>query len=402
MSKQSAVIFVVLAIALAGAGWFALDQHRRLDPIYAWRAEHENATASEQTSARNFFYEKLAARHPELVIVYKEVPDAQNGFLHWLEFEKRHPSSPLFVSDPEAILEDSAGWNSERARQWLEDNAALMAEIRAVALLPDRSVKGIKLSPFGFTNTRLRRQCVDPLCLQARIEAERGDWQDSLESMRAARGLTDHADRIESPSFLDATVGLLLRKKVRETFFEDILPLLSLSGEEMANWEDAILAPAVSPSDMAALVRGEWHVSVHFMILGLMGDKTVKDPSRLLEAWADLAKRQVTTCGTSNLLDLGRDLSAVRADTADLTEESAQLLETVSGESIAEWVSSWARQGIETDLARAAFAHLKGKPVPVEPLTLKPYVWDPVARSFSLPSDARLDSLKVEPIKLPK
>lgn len=392
----------MFVIALTGVGWFGLEQHRRQDPIYAWRVDHKNTTVSQRSRASDYFYGSLAARHPELAIVYKEVPNAQNGFLQWLEFEKRHPSNPLFVSDPEAILKDSAGWNSERARQWLEDNAALMAEIRAVGLLPDRSMKGIKLSPFGSTNTRLRRQCVDALCLQARIEAERGGLQDSLESMRAARGLADHADQIEGPSFLDATVALLLRKKVRETFFEDLLPLLPLSAEGLANWEDAILSSAVSPSDLSVFIRGEWHVTVHFMIVGLVADTKVKDPSRLLEAWADLAKRQVTACGTSNLLDLGRDLSAVRANSADLSEESAQLLETVSGESIAEWVGGWARQGIETDLARAAFAHLKGKPIPVEPLTSKPYVWDPAARLFSLPSDVRLDSLKVEPLKLPK
>jgi hypothetical protein len=62
------------------------------------------------------------------------------------------------------------------------------------------------------------------------------------------------------------------------------------------------------------------------------------------------------------------------------------------------WSKGWVRSQIVLHLQNAAFAYLRGEPLPNEPITGKPFVWDEASQSVKLPDDERLKDIEVKPL----
>jgi HlyD family secretion protein len=55
-----------------------------------------------------------------------------------------------------------------------------------------------------------------------------------------------------------------------------------------------------------------------------------------------------------------------------------------------------------TRMTQAAFAILRGEPVPNDPVSGLPYRWDPATRELLMPDTPRYRSFKIKPVKVPK
>ena len=86
-------------------------------------------------------------------------------------------------------------------------------------------------------------------------------------------------------------------------------------------------------------------------------------------------------------------------DDSGLTLRSRQLTEGLQG---SQFRDSWERQQINTGLTLAAFAILKGQPVPNDPVHGQPYTWNPDTRELSMPNGPQFSRLGKTRIKLPK
>ncbi|HEY1122000.1 MAG TPA: hypothetical protein VGE67_10385, partial [Haloferula sp.] len=82
------------------------------------------------------WYEDLLEKHPEMKISYKDVPDERNGYLQLLNFTERfgkwgRDGLPI----PEnigAMLNGQAAWDSAAMAKWIEENRALVDEIKQI------------------------------------------------------------------------------------------------------------------------------------------------------------------------------------------------------------------------------------------------------------------------------
>jgi len=88
-------------------------------------------------------------------------------------------------------------------------------------------------------------------------------------------------------------------------------------------------------------------------------------------------------------------------DASRLSRKSRKLAEILFvGEQA--WCKGMRRSQYIVAINAAAFAIMKGEPVPKDPIHGLPYIWDPVTRVLSAPSDPIFKEMKVEPLTVPR
>ena len=376
-----------------------------LKAIRSARSElrHVSGDAAEREKARrvNALYEATLAKHPGLAVTYKDVPDDRNGYLKWCQFEQRHPSGSLDLSEEIKRMIAGEDWDAAKVGAWMNEHADLIAEILEIGLTPDQSAKGISLPKGGFVPARLAKEAADLLLMRARLEAESGSPETSLQSLQATMGLANHFDQIETPSLLHATVSILLRLSASRQFFENVLPALPGDTLDLSAWQQNFGATA-SPEEFGRLLIGEWHVGTRYLAMPAMvsGEaewKDVSDPEVFLDRWADWVEADVRGCDRTDLGNLPDTLGGIHAETDGISRHSIEMLELVET-GLTPWSKGWVRSQIVWQQQNAAFAYLRGESLPNEPITGKPFVWDETSQSIRVPEDERLNDFDVKPL----
>jgi hypothetical protein len=399
---------LLLLVAVSSTAW---TKRRELFPdpvmkaIRSTRSElrHLPGDAAEREKARRVdaLYEGVMARHPGLAVTYKDVPDDRNGFLKWCEFEKRHPGGSLDLPEEIKRMINGEDWDAGKVAAWMNEHAGLIAEIMEIGLAPDQSAKGIGFPKDGFFPARLAKEAADLLLMRARLEAERGSTEASLQSLQATMGLANHLDQIETPSLLHATVSILLRLNASRQFFENVLPALSGDSSDLSAWQQNFGATS-SSEEFGRLLIGEWHTGTRqTALLGMVSGedewKDVSDPEAFLDRWADWVEAQVRGCDRTDLGHLSDTLGGIHAEADGISAHSSAMLELVET-GLTAWSRGWTRSQIVWQQQNAAFAYLEGEPLPNEPVTGKPFVWDEASQSIRIPEDERLKDIEVKPL----
>ncbi|WP_035601790.1 hypothetical protein [Haloferula sp. BvORR071] len=370
------------------------------------RSEREINRLAEQ------WYQQILAKHPELAVSFKDVPDAQNGFLKFLEFTERHGK---YGSDglpmPEeisAMVSGKSPWDAAIMAKWLEENRGLIDEIMAIGLLPLQSAKGIEMERIKFFSARLPNECSKLLLAQAHLAMERGDEAGALQSTRAALGLADHMDRMELPSLLSETVSILIRQNTRKAILDHLLASEGGPASDLQAWQDLLAGNPETPADLARVFLGEWnHTARSFLLPALLGDPTnlpgvktgISDPDAVVEAHIRYFTGLMSQMRSSDLGGLAA-LSAVPPDKTGISEDGASLLDILFVGSSA-WSKGWTRAQTDAAIAQAAFLAAAGGEIPNEPYTGKPFVIDREAGTVSVPRDPWFESMNYPPMKIP-
>jgi hypothetical protein len=405
------IVIVALLVATGIFVWWPAYQRWGAEALAVGEARFESKRSSgrpsESERKRRFdwdkFYESLLARHPELAVEYKEVPDHQNGFLQLIEFEKRWKGDDGLLrglpEDIRAMIRGVKPCDLRRVEQWLAENPTLLSEIQAIGLMPDQSAKGVEHpNPAMGVSSMLLTQCAGLLELQARLHAERGSSSEALASLQAVMGLANHLDQIETPNMMHETMALLLRMRSSRYFFDELLPHLASGEQDLVAWERVMVGQSPGPSEFGRVLRGEWHTGVRYLLpLSLPGGEVPPDLDRLGDAWADLVARRVQACESATVGGLWQAIDAVQASGEGLSPQSGAILKLIN-EGSSTWPKGWIRCQLLDAQQQAAFAHLLGEPLPNEPITGKPFVWDEATQSILFPEDERLAQIELKPL----
>jgi len=410
-SRNRKFILIGGLFGLAVVGSTAWTKRRELFPdpvlksIRSARSElrHLSGDAAEREKKRrvNALYEATLAKHPGLAVTYKEVPDDRNGYLKWRQFEQRYPNGSLDLPEDIKRMINGEGWDAERVAAWMKEHADLIAEILEIGLAPDQSAKGVGFPQDAFFQVRLPKEVADLLLMRARLEAERGSPEASLQSIQATMGLANHLDQIETPGMLHGTISILIRLSACRQFFENVLPGLPGDGLDLSPWQQSLDA-ASSPAELGRLLIGEWHLGNRYLAMpAIVGGeemwKELPDPELLFDRWADWSEALASGCNRSDLGHLSHTLSGIHVDTDGMSPQAAALPEILET-GLKAWSKGWVRSQIVLHLQNAAFAYLRGEPLPNEPITGKPFVWDEASQSVKLPDDERLKDIEVKPL----
>ena len=357
------------------------------------------------------WYQEFLAKHPEMAVAYRDVPDKENGFLQLLEFADRHDAAGgkglSLPDDIDKMLNGSAEWNATRFSEWLRANQGMVDEILAIGLLPGQSAKGVDPARYVSLPARAYVDMCEILRGHARLLLEQGDDASALRSLKATLGISNHLEGIETPSLLSETVALLTRGQTWR-FVTDTAFTTGNAPADLAAWRDALELGATSPTLLAGLFRGEWHTMTRGILLPqLVSGETDfyrenlegVDPNEFMEAHLAYYQEMSGKMWNSDLASLmNLDTAATISETT--SPQIRALLETLFKGSSG-WSKGWVNSQCGAALMDAAFAVAMGEEVPLEPVTGKPFVIDEERGTISMPGDPILDAFKITPVKIP-
>ncbi|MEO7100986.1 MAG: hypothetical protein ABI162_16640 [Luteolibacter sp.] len=381
--------------------------------VFKSDAPADQAYCREMERRVEAWYQKLLLRYPEMAVTMKTVPDDQNGFLKWLELSERlkkenggHDVQSLSLpKELDQYLSHEGAWNAEAAKTWLAQQKALVDEIRAIGLMPEASVNGIAVDRWGFIPARLARDCAQSLMLEARLAAEQGDTAAAFLSIQAAKGLADHFTEVETPTLLGVTVQIILQLSLEKFTLTQILPILPAGQLDPTAWKQ-VLNPIVSPpSEFARYMKGEWSVTTRQYVLPMLLDAedpdVITDGGDFLDAYVAPFVDIVRTHDGAAITDLPNLDSFRVGDLSHLSRNGRKLGEILSIGARA-WRKGWERSQSASAMTQAAFAIMKGQPIPQDPIYRQDYRWDPVTRQLSMPAGKNFDDMGIKPITVPK
>lgn len=359
------------------------------------------------------WYERILSRYPELKITYKNLPSEQNGLLRWKLFGRRQEDmkkagSTGFLSRPDELFgrsRESKRWKPEAVKRWLEESRSLLDQARAIALMPDQSSEGVFDDELG-TDWATVSIFAEAFLMEARLFAREGNIEGALESVRVVCGLANHFRNVEAPTARQSSIGTNLQQMADRYVLLEILPDLPSGKTDVSAWENALNPTLREPEEYARMIRGQWNADMPGNFLPALADPTDADTPKDAEALAE-----VYTQSASSLVTGHKSLHLADIPTHPVTYVSYKHL-SLRSQRIAEerglkpgnsrYRKGWVVAQIQTGLTRAAFAILKGQPVPNDPIHGLPYRWDPATRKLSLLDNPKYQESRVKPLILPK
>jgi hypothetical protein len=364
-------------------------------------------------------FEKVVADYPELKPVWKKVPDAENGFLAWLDFLEKHMADGGMTGTPKleipaevaAIIRNDGKWDGEGAvevvSRYLKDNRALLDEIIRIAQLPSQSTAGVLPERYAFINASFIRSCAHLLCADARVAARNGEEQRALTSIQAALGLANHHSRVETPSLIFETVAMLLRLETLRACISDVMPHLKLNQEKTRRWREVMRQEP--RRDYSQLVVGESYVMMRALLVPLMyadgrgGERRrIPDPEVFCDASAYYAAQLVSRYHGLSLRDCAETRNSFwESGYPRPLSRATQAMMRMSEIGWPIYFKGLTRAEVTYRYFDAAFAIAAGDEPPEELITGKAFVYDAASRVLSLPDDAALDELRIQTVVVP-
>lgn len=346
------------------------------------------------------WYERLLEKHPDLRPAFRDVPDGENGYLQFVRFAESLGTRRLLPEDIGEMFNGQASWDSARARAWLAEHQQHLGRLLEIAELPDRSCKGI---PFDKLH-QLASLCSDfngMLRASARLELEDGDPEAALRYMRASTCLAGHFTDIEAPTMMGEVIATSARIRAQESFRENFLPVIDPTA--LASWNDALFRKEKPASEYSRVIKGEWSFLIRNILLPqlLSGQSVdglrVPDVDGFSEAYANAIRKSAEGIST-----LGADRFDVNSARFGKAPEAGLDPETASAVRQALFgfdgiVESLGHSLTRTTMDAASIALLTGNEMPSDPVSGKPFRWDPDTRTLSPPEERD----NVDPIKVP-
>lgn len=364
------------------------------------------------------WYQDLLARHPEFLVEFKDVPDAENGFLQFLDLtdylkpgDAKNASLPI-EDDLNSILNGTSPFDAAQLEAWIAKNPELFLRILSIAEAPGQSVKGFPLDRYHYIPGRVARSMGLLLQASTRAAMERGDPAEALRLHRASLNLANHFDGIEIPSLLTKTVSALLRSSAIGNFQDNILSGLVGNPTALEQWRATMPLPESINDTVPKLFTGEWHLSMRMYALpalisgemGIFNEGTPKlEPAEqraVIESYTSQMSRYIRQSPTTPAADLIDGSQAVIHYDPALSAAGNQFLE-IFGFGSRAWLKGLGTQNSVSAQHAALLAIALGQEPPPEPITGKPFLWDPTTMTLTPPAALEPLGFALKPLNLP-
>lgn len=360
------------------------------------------------------WYKRILARYPELALEPgKEVPDERNGLLKLTELFKRlgngttgELSTVPYSAELKSPFSKGYPWDEKAAGACVEANRELIDELKTIGLMTESSMAGMTAADWEKGLIGNSNRAAELLMLDARLAAGRGDVAGALESIRAATGLANHlGDGGDSP-MMNSIFAASINSKVSAYVFSAILPNLPAGQVDAAAWQAAMNPTVQQPSDYARTLRAEWNSGLENHLLPMFSDtrdpSVPRDADQLVEDYTRHILKGVQQAESLTMGDLENVPSPVTS--ADHLSRRGRSYAEMMGmtEDSFDMRGLWERNQAGAGFRQAVFAVMEGKPVPNDPVSGKPYQWDPVTRKLSMPDIPRYQKTNIKPVTVPK
>lgn len=371
-------------------------------------------------SARQFTPEELAyarhtaellsaqntARFPELQVTWRQIDEAQNGFLALARFSQQKPD-PFAEAEKIRVCRES--WNSATARELLHNHAGKFAELRRIVTLPPgSSAPFFAENPLAAVTALPLTHGTDLFLISARLAAEQNNAARALVEITSASKIPALLKEVDAPLLTGTAIAAILEGNIRKSLFAEILPALGQT-TDLAPWRTLIAAPSPTMDHLTRSIRGEWHGAAVLSFQGMVCENLqgkLPDPEPAARALAQVFAGQIRALEENSPFDADEVIKS-----AKLSQQGADFAKFCSF-GYQSWPAGWRRMisSHALDLAALDLLILEKSGVTLsaestqaighDPATGKPFLFHPATRMFSLPPE-NADASTIDPVKLP-
>lgn len=415
-----AVAIFLLLLALVGVGWFSTHAPARkhaailqLTRDHTLRTSSGDRTVSIRTNSRRSqeaiaeaaekWYQELLVKYPRMKPEYRDVPEAENGYLQLLKLAEGAEDF-LLPDDLAEMLGGLTAWDSAKFEEWLVETKDYRDRIVEIAELPDRSIKGLDFARLSGC-TKFTAEFGKILSGSARLSFDAGDTDSALRYSRAAISLGDHLTNVEVPSVLGQVISAGYTSRIRDNFVENFMPSLWDDPEALATWREALFRKEDTAAAYGRLLSGEWNVFTRTQVLpALLGAHVpatgemafdVPDTGAFFEQITAATER--LSAGFSSSGPDRLDLSRSEFDFPDsgTDPQTLRMLREITGG----YRGIFTGLGIQTTRAAmvsAAVSVKLGETPAIDPVSGQPFLWDPATRTLASPTESEnLESIHI-------
>jgi hypothetical protein len=411
-NNRSAIqaIIIIFLLAAIGVSWYftrlqacsrrALEELAAGSPSLTRTSERsapdpaQDRRRQESISlAAQKWYEEVLVKYPQMKPEYRDVPDEQNGSLQFLLLEESL-KEPKLPEDLNAMRMGDSPWTPEKLKAWLAENKEYFDQILHLAELPDRSIKGLDFNRLAAGRGRFSSEFGYLLSSSARLAFEDGDRESALRYSKAAINLSNHFTDIEVPSLLGKVMAEGIRASVRDSFLEGILPGLAGDPQALSAWREALFRNEGPATEAARVLSGEWNVMMRVNILptllgsnfSFLGTESFQIPDA--DAFFD-CYTEATEHLAASLLSSGPDrydLSHGELEFPDsgFDPQTLRMLRDL-GSAYRNIFPALGITATNTAMISAAVAVQLGEEPGIDPVSGKPFQWDPKSRTLFPP-----------------
>lgn len=347
-------------------------------------------------------------RHPNLKIEPVPVPLEENGFWQLCEL-RHHKDRP--AADFSSMLRECDEAHLAQAQAELEANAAWLNHLQWIAGLRRSSSLNLPEPTAFFSAAADSRQAHSALLLKALLAAKSGDEDQALLWARAAAGFSSHWRTVEAPTLYAETLHVLLNLDRIDMITRKILPALGRDAR-LPLWHQELARTDFTAARMAVIARGEWQYLSNTGYVGCAlanRRRMLMDPQATTTAMATTSSSYVDRFSNSTLLDLLHVNASTAPKPRHLSPEGREMVEGASAWD--GWLRGYVRcarvQSCQLAALELLMLEAQGraldandtKHVTQDPLSGKPFVFDPLKRTLDLPGGYPGQELD-EPLKL--
>ncbi|RYD47295.1 MAG: hypothetical protein EOP85_05755 [Verrucomicrobiaceae bacterium] len=348
------------------------------------------------SEAADRWHEELLEIYPDMRPEFRDVADADNGFLQFLLLAESKEMTEL-PKEIEVMFWEEAPWDAGKFAAWQAEHREGLVKLLKIAELPDRSTKGIDFGRFA-KGARLTPTFGNVLAGSALLAFEQGDEAAALRYSRAAIRLSNHLTGVEAPSVLGKVIAQGYDCRIRDMFRDSILPSLSDDASSLQAWREAIFPPRDAAADYRLLLKGEWNCFIRSQILpALLGEHSSEPEAPSFDIADNNAYFQHYT---QAVRDLAAGFSNSGPGRLDLAQSELQFPSSVIAaqtllmlnETSASYrgiFSSLGKRVTEDALISAAIAIRLGESPGVDPVSGQPFLWDATTRTLKTPPESR-------------
>ena len=333
---------------------------------------------------------ELLERHPEARAEKWDVPEDENGHLAWMAFSAEVMDD---VELPECVSEYVSNPNAENrkcAEEWLSENKDIEARLMKIAAIGKRSMGNERFDRLATTGVgNIHKAYYIPL-VRGLIAAEDGNEKLALSTFASVLNLARHVDGIEASSLLGRVIAIGVRSVIYDSFIKRIYPSIRNDTDKLRVWRST-LSPGDTRDGLTRALIGTNLRDTALLISSALSEGfdsvTETETKILFDTLFESKARAIMAVKSGSSLDSIPAIYAHPIDTHGLSDESLDYF-TEQMESAESVLTAILKKETLIMMHDAALAAASGEPIPVDPVSGKPFLWDEATMTLSAPEGA--------------
>lgn len=336
--------------------------------------------------------DELLERYPEVKPEIRDVPDHENGHLAWVQYSEEMMKDIELPDCLSHYVTEPTPENRKCAEEWLNRHKNIERALVEIAALVKQSMGDTRLDERSTPGVKNLNKAFHLMLARGLILAEDGNEPLARSMFASAMGLVSQMDGIEATSLIGRVIATSARTMFYQTFLDRIYPSLAKDMARLSAWRDT-LSPGDTRDGLTRAVIGSTLKDAALMTSSSLYDElhpfidfsmTNADIRFLVDTQFELNAKVITALKSESSLESIPAIYSQPVDTSGLSGESLEFFNDLA-ETAQSALTAILKKETRIMMYDAALAAVTGEPIPLDPVSGKPFLWDEATMTLSAP-----------------